>query len=95
MRIVDETVTRSEDPLKALMKVRLATLDAKIDGLKKRLDLFQRVAFLKQRSERSKRSIRKFRADHRDHGSSSGEGEDGENQGRREAIQLEGVRFHS
>ena len=46
MRIVDERVTRSEDALKELMNARFATLDAKIDGLEKRLDLVQRVALL-------------------------------------------------
>jgi hypothetical protein len=46
MRIVDERVTRSEDSLKELMNARFATLDAKIDGLEKRLDLVQRVALL-------------------------------------------------
>lgn len=57
MRIVDERVTRSESALKDLMNARFkaiedtmnarfATLDAKIDGLEKRLDLVQRVALL-------------------------------------------------
>ena len=46
MRIVDERVTRSENALKELMNARFATLDAKIDGLEKRLDLVQRVALL-------------------------------------------------
>ena len=46
MRIVDERVTRSENALKELMNARFATLDAKIDGLEKRLDLVQRVAVL-------------------------------------------------
>jgi hypothetical protein len=49
IRIVDERVTRSESTLKELMNARFgaidtmnarfATLDAKIDGLEKRLDL--------------------------------------------------------
>ena len=57
IRIVDERVTRSETTLKELMNTRFkaledtmnarfATLDAKIDGLEKRLDLVQRVALL-------------------------------------------------
>lgn len=45
-RIVDERVTRSENTLKELMNARFATLDAKIDGLEKQLDLVQRVALL-------------------------------------------------
>jgi hypothetical protein len=43
MRIVDERVTRSEDALRELMNARFATLEAKIEGLEKRLDLVQRV----------------------------------------------------
>lgn len=46
MRIVDERVTRSEDALRELMNARFATLEAKIEGLEKRLDLVQRVALL-------------------------------------------------
>jgi hypothetical protein len=44
MRIVDERVTRSENALKELMNARFATLDAKIYGLEKRLDLVQVIA---------------------------------------------------
>lgn len=55
MRIVDERVTRSDNALKELMNARFkaiegtmnarfATLDARIDGLEKRLDLVQRIA---------------------------------------------------
>jgi hypothetical protein len=43
---VEERVNRSEDALKELMNACFATLDAKIDGLEKRLDLVQRVALL-------------------------------------------------
>jgi len=58
-RIVDERVTRSEDALKELMKARFATLDAKIDGLEKRLDLVQLAALLeaKVREIEAKRAV--------------------------------------
>jgi hypothetical protein len=48
-RIVDERITRSENGLKELMNARFAAVDARLDGLEKRLDLVQRVALLEAR----------------------------------------------
>ena len=57
MRIVDDRVTKSENMLKELMTARFAAVDARLDGLEKRLDLVQRVALLeaKVREIESKR----------------------------------------